>query len=197
MKVYALSDYHNDEELLPEMRKRARRADLVVIAGDLSVFEFDLDKNLREFDEWGKPVLVIHGNHEDDVSLAEAVKKYEHIEFIHGQEIVKDKVRILAWGGGGFTTTDRGLIRQAKEWAESEHKDKPTLLATHPPPHGTALDVIHSGEHVGNKSVRHAIKKLQPRYAVSGHIHECEGAEDTIGPTTCYNLGPLGKILEF
>lgn len=197
MKVYAWSDYHNDEALWPEMRKQARKADLIIIAGDLSVFEFDLDKNLKEINSWKKPVLVVHGNHEEEVSLENAVKTYENIEFVHGQEVIKGKVRILAWGGGGFTTTDRELVKKAKEWDKSEHKDKPTILVTHPPPHKTALDVVHTGEHVGNKSVRHAIKKIQPRYAVSGHIHECEGAEDTIGPTTCYNLGPIGRILEF
>ncbi|MBN1274676.1 metallophosphoesterase family protein [Candidatus Woesearchaeota archaeon] len=194
MNIYCFSDFHNRYELLPQMGERARNADLIVCAGDPTVFEFDLDKTLNEFSKWRKPVLLIHGNHEEARTLREACKRYRRLSFVHGEEVVQKGVRLLLWGGGGFGSHDKGLEEQVKEWAKSAHAALPTVLVTHAPPDGTKLDRIH-GKHVGNRSVNQAIKLLKPLYAVSGHIHEAEGAEDEIGNTACYNLGPLGRII--
>ncbi|MBD3209614.1 metallophosphoesterase [Candidatus Woesearchaeota archaeon] len=194
MKIYVFSDFHAQGDYLEEMQVKAAQADLVISAGDHSVFEFDQDNILQAFNNWNKPLLIIHGNHEEEGTLRQAVKKHPNLTFTHGEEIVKKGVRILFWGGGGFTSTDRALNKKVKEWKRSQHARLPTVLVTHAPPHNTALDDI-DGRHVGNKTIRKAIKQLKPRYAVSGHIHEAEGAEDNIGDTVCYNLGPRGRII--
>ena len=195
MNIYCFSDYHNQERLLPEMRKQATKADLVISGGDHTIFEFDQDKILREFNSWNKKTLLLHGNHEEASTVKRATKKYDNLSFTHEEEHVINGVRILTWGGGGFTLTDRELDKKIKEWKKSEHKELPTILVTHAPPYNTALDDIH-GRHVGNKTIRKAIEELQPMYAISGHIHEAEGATQTIGTTNCYNIGPKGKIIK-
>ena len=196
MNVYCFSDYHNEERYLPEMRKKAGKADIIISAGDHSVFEFDQDKALKEFNKWKKPVYLFHGNHEEESTTKEAVKKYKHITFTHGEELIINNIRLLTWGGGGFSLHDRELEKKITEWKKSKHAHLPTILITHAPPRDTTLDARGPDWHVGSKSVRKAIEQLKPAYAVSGHIHDSEGAEDKIGNTICYNLGPRGRLIE-
>jgi len=69
--------------------------------------------------------------------------------------------------------------------------DFPNLICTiHEPPHGTLLDRISSGQHVGSKGVRAFIERTQPALVVTGHIHESKGREQ-IGNTPVINPGML------
>lgn len=68
----------------------------------------------------------------------------------------------------------------------------PTLLLTHAPPHGTQLDRLKNGRHVGSKAVRAFIEKYQPTLCVCGHIHESKG-EDRLGATTLFNPGAFAQ----
>lgn len=190
MKVLVFTDFHNDYGLLPQLTKKAAEADVVVCAGDPTIFEHDLQGVLHSFNAWGKPVLMIHGNHENEESLRKACMRHKHILFVHGKETVINGVRFLCWGGGGFSLTDRGLERQLDSWKRSE---QPTILVTHAPPYKTTLDDI--GRPVGCRSVRKAIERLKPRYAISGHIHETAGAQDVIGETRLLNPGPEGRLI--
>ena len=194
MKAYCFSDYHDEEELLPKMRRLAAAADIVISAGDHTIFEHKQASILKEFASWKKPVYLIHGNHESLESLKEACKRHKDLHVIHGEEVVIRGARLLGWGGGGFTSHDRELEKRKDEWKRSEHARLPTIMVTHAPPYKTTLDLIDD-RHVGNRSIRKAIKELRPAYAVSGHIHESEGARDELGMTRCYNLGPLGKTI--
>ncbi|MHB1908008.1 MAG: metallophosphoesterase family protein [Nitrososphaerales archaeon] len=56
-----------------------------------------------------------------------------------------------------------------------------TILVTHPPPHGTKLDVIDSGEHIGSTSVRQFIEEFEPIIGLHGHIHESPGTDYLVG----------------
>jgi len=77
------------------------------------------------------------------------------------------------------------------------------ILIHHQPPYGL-LDKVGPpapkhwrGKHAGSKVILDYIKKNQPEYAFSCHIHEGEGA-GKIGKTKVYNLGVCGyKIVEF
>ena len=99
MNIFCFSDYHNEKQFLPHIRKQAMKANIIISAGDHTIFEFDQDEILKEFNSQ-------------------------------------------------------------------------------------------------NKTVIKAIKELKPIYAISGHIHEAEGAKDKIEKTICYNLGPMGKIIK-
>lgn len=62
------------------------------------------------------------------------------------------------------------------------------ILMVHTPPHGTAVDRLPSGAHVGSPGVRSLIEKYQPAVVVTGHIHEGAG-EDRIGRSHVLNPG--------
>jgi Icc-related predicted phosphoesterase len=193
MNIFCFSDYHNEITILAHLRTQAHKADIIISAGDHSIFTFDQDKILKEFNSWNKPVLITHGNHEEFQELKAACKPYKNLYPHHQEEIIIQDIRILFWGGGGFTTTDAKLDQHLPIWKQN-NKQK-TILITHAPPYGTKLDAKGKGWHVGNKTITKAIQELQPNYAISGHIHEAAGAEDKIGKTICYNLGPRGRMI--
>ncbi|QGY39254.1 serine/threonine protein phosphatase [Pseudodesulfovibrio cashew] len=64
------------------------------------------------------------------------------------------------------------------------------VCAIHEPPHGTALDMLGNGQHVGSPGVRAFIERVQPALVISGHIHEAAGV-DRVGDTTIINPGML------
>ncbi|MBC16204.1 MAG: serine/threonine protein phosphatase [Desulfovibrio sp.] len=64
------------------------------------------------------------------------------------------------------------------------------IIAIHEPPHGSTVDRIGSGDHVGSPGVRAFIERVQPAAVLTGHIHESSGI-DHIGSTPVVNPGML------
>jgi len=64
------------------------------------------------------------------------------------------------------------------------------ILAVHEPPHGTKVDTLSDGEHVGSPLVRAFIERVQPDIVLTGHIHESR-ATDMLGRTQVFNPGML------
>jgi hypothetical protein len=64
----------------------------------------------------------------------------------------------------------------------------------HGPPHGTALDQIAGGVHVGSREVRRSMERSRPLLALHGHIHESTAVSgrfaDRVGETICTLFGP-------
>jgi len=191
MRVLFFIDYHDQARYFPELSKKAAKADLIISAGDHTIFEYNNDTILSNFDAWGKPILLMHGNHERSSFLEETSKKFPNITFVHGDKKVIDGNTFLFWGGGGLRRYDPDLAEQAKRWKSAQ---QPIILVTHAPPYNTKLDDI--GTHAGNATVRDIIERFKPIIAISGHLHETEGREDTIGPTRCINPGPMGVLID-
>ncbi|RLA66568.1 MAG: metallophosphoesterase [Epsilonproteobacteria bacterium] len=75
------------------------------------------------------------------------------------------------------------------------------VVITHGPPRGV-LDFC-SGDNVGCASLRARLLDLQPKYFISGHVHEGYG-KDKLGETICLNVShmdefynPTNKLVEF
>jgi Icc-related predicted phosphoesterase len=103
--------------------------------------------------------------------------------------------------------TDTGVLREAEL---SELRGRPTLeedlrdlaragdpsctvYVCHTPPHGTALDVMHGGAHIGSHALRAFIETHQPPLTLHGHVHESHRISgafvDRLGATVCVNPG--------
>jgi hypothetical protein len=83
-----------------------------------------------------------------------------------------------------------------KKWLEKAHAMcgayDHLVLMTHNPPLNTTTDRIRSGVHVGSRSVREFIEKVQPDVCITGHIHESRGT-DRIGRTVIVNPGDFAS----
>ncbi len=191
VKVLFFSDFHNQEVFRYDLDLKAEEADLIVCAGDFTIFESDIEDVLSWMNSWGKKVLLIHGNHESESTVRSLVKDYPNLRFIHGSRFRFRGIDFLGWGGGGFSDVDEGLLRKIPIW---ERLDGKKVFVSHAPPFGTKLDYL--GEHVGNHTIRKAIKLLKPLVAVSGHIHETAGEKDHLGKSLLLNPGPSGVIID-
>jgi Icc-related predicted phosphoesterase len=205
MKVLFFVDTHGNSTKLRRLVEKSKNVDLLVCAGDFTIFEGETDAVLHELNSIGKPVLIIHGNHETASSVEHACETLKNLHFIHKNYYIagdNSNLVFFGYGGGGFSTRDEGFKRSSELFIQEfekiskqngkELKDYKIVLVTHAPPFATKLDDL--GSHVGNQSITDFIIKHQPVLAVSGHIHETAGAIDKINATKLINPGPDGMI---
>jgi len=196
MKIYAFSDIHENITSMKKVEAAVKKEDpdLVICVGDFTVFEQYLEKMIDWMDSLPKPVLLIHGNHEDE----EIVEKYcsfkHNLTFMHKQIKEINGITFVGHGGGGFSKKYPDFEKFVEE-NKKELEGKKLVLLTHAPPYETKLDLMHMG-HVGSKSYKEFIDNYKPVLALSGHIHETFTKEEKIGETLASNPGPIGKIFE-
>ncbi len=196
MRILTFADTHGSLTAFKKLKKKAKKVDLIVCAGDLTMFSDKMFYFLQKLDSIGKPVLIIHGNHESNDEMKGLVKMLKNIKMIHNSVYKMGHYIFFGWGGGGFALTDKRFEKSAKKkFKKYCNKKFKTMLVTHAPPYGTKLDVVYY-EHVGNKSIFEFIYKNQPNIAVCGHIHDCSKRRDKIKKTPVLNTGGDGVIVE-
>ncbi|MBN2112096.1 metallophosphoesterase family protein [Candidatus Woesearchaeota archaeon] len=198
MKILAFVDLHGSLKALKRLQALVdkEKPDVIVCAGDISIFEQNLDYLVHRISKFKKPVFIVHGNHEEEGILKKSCSLFENVNFIHGKAQECNGVLFIGWGGGGFSTSDKEFEKKSKEFSKELEKYEKAVLITHAPPYNTRLDRIIE-ESCGNKSIRKFIsentKKI--KIAVSGHLHENSGKEDHVKETRVINPGPFGKIV--
>jgi len=192
----AFGDVHESTGMVGEIPGLAE-ADGVIITGDITnrgsreaashVIEAVVAVNPR--------VLAQPGNMDTDTVQAYLAEQDMDIHL---------RVRELAPGlglmGVGLSTpTPFGTPGEVPEetlirWLDETHRLAEgfdmLICVIHEPPHGSRLDQLGNGQHVGSPGVRAFIEKTQPALAVTGHIHESTGM-DMIGETPVINPGML------
>jgi hypothetical protein len=200
MKVLFFIDTHGNESMLRKILAKSKEADLIVCLGDFTTFESDMEAILKQLNAIGKPVLLLHGNHETLEGIMHASKNLQNIHFIHRNYYITSDLIFLGYGGGGFSTRDDEFTRLAEYFVKDKElllKTRKFILLTHAPPYGTRIDDMGKAfGHVGNQSITEFIVKHQPLLAISGHIHETAGQEDKINKTRLINPGWDGVIIE-
>ncbi|MGV8172231.1 MAG: metallophosphoesterase family protein [Candidatus Woesearchaeota archaeon] len=199
MKVLFFVDTHGSRGCLRRLREKSTDVDLLVCAGDFTIFEGGMTSILKDFNDIGKPMLLIHGNHETSSSVLVECAQLKNLHFIHKKYFVYDDLVFYGFGGGGFSITDEQFTHESELFMRefkrlSDTKKYRLILVTHAPPYGTRLDYL--GEHVGNKNIVDFIHKYHPMLAVSGHLHENAGIVDKINITRMINPGADGVILD-
>jgi len=141
-----------------------------------------------------KPLLLIHGNHEDEHELERVCQSHKNIIWLHKKFYESGEYIFSGYGGGGFAMREKGFEQFSKKITETA-KGKKLVMLFHQPPHKNKTDYIW-GEHAGSKSFREFIKKAKPELALCGHLHENSGKHDRIGKTLVMNPGPEGKYIK-
>ncbi len=196
MKILTFVDTHGELKALKKLKKKAEKVDLIICAGDISMFSNKLFYFMQQIDSFGKPVLMVHGNHESVDEMKELSKKLKNTIIIHDSIYKIDNYVFFGWGGGGFALRDKKfekhINKKFKKYCTKEFK---TILVTHAPPYGTKLDIVYH-EHVGSKSIFEFVYKNDVTYVVCGHIHDCNKRRDVIKKTPVLNTGGDGIIIE-
>lgn len=199
MKILAFTDIHGSLIALRriEQKVKAQKPDIIVCAGDISIFEHGIIGLIKRLNRLNKKTIIIHGNHEDEHTFTKLSNLFKNIIFIHKKHFIEDNALFLGYGGGGFSIIDKGFDKIAKTKFKKMikgNKGKKIILVTHAPPYRTKLDKLIQG-HCGSKSIRNFVEKSNIDLLICGHLHENFGKEDKIGKTKIINPGPFGKIV--
>lgn len=205
MRILAAADIHDQKKAMQALKKKAKEADVFLIAGDFTLFENDMERIIKDFSKMHHCILIIQGNHETADAVEELCEAHENVIYLDCRGIEIDGYFFLAIEGNGFARKDEDfeevaeqflpIVEERRKAMASEGKELKVILMTHAPPYNTKLDDLGDA-HCGNQSVKRFIKQLKPDVAISGHIHECSGKEDTLGKTRLINPGPSGKIID-
>jgi len=195
MKLFIFTDIHGNLSNLNKIKTqiKEKKPDLLLCAGDITIFEQDLNRVLLRLNGLGKPLLLIHGNHESGPVLRHACSKYENIIFLHKKLHFLRNFCFVGYGGGGFSFVEPEFTTFIKK-QKDKLKGKKLVLLVHQPPFKTKLDEVHR-EHAGNKTFRDFVVTYRPELVVCGHLHENEGKKDVIKKTKIINPGPEGVFL--
>lgn len=203
MRILAFTDLHAGITAYKKLLLKVKKfnPDLLICTGDFTIFEQNIEPVLGKIAELGKPVLLIHGNHESDAIVAKIAKRHPNIAFIHNKFHKIGEYTFIGHGGGGFYGQGDNLEGD-EEFEELIRQNKRKLkgklvLLTHAPPARTKLDYIDwIGDHVGCTSYTDFINKYNPLLALSGHLHENFCVKEKYGKTVLLNPGPEGMIIE-
>lgn len=193
MKILAFADLHGSKSSLGKLIKKSKNCDIIICAGDISIFSINLKKIILKFKKTKKPLIIIPGNHESPQDL-EKIKQNFLIP-LHEKIYRLNNLVFIGYGTDGFSIKDKEFESFIKKVKTKLKKQDKIILITHGPPHNTKLDKLPYFGHVGNKSYRKAIKILKPFLYISGHLHENFNKKDKINKTFLINPGPEGKLI--
>ncbi len=198
-RILAVGDIHGDQNLVKRLAKKAKdeNVDLVIIAGDLTMFEQSTKNLIGPFAKENKEVLLIPGNHETMSTIRNLTEIYPKTKHIHGYSIKKNDIGIFGAGYdstvGPFAIEDEEIFRILKKGNENIKNLKKKIMVTHSPPEGSIAEF--SGFE-GSKAVTKAIKEFKPDVLISAHIHEAGGLQEKIGKTIVLHVARKPTIFE-
>jgi len=198
MRILAFTDIHSSLLALKTLEKKVKekKPDLLISAGDMTVFGDRMEWVMKRIAKMGVPTLVIPGNHEEENPLAAVCKRHKNLIYIHKKTYVMDNILFIGHGGEGFSYTTPDFEKWVTKIKDKIKGFKMMVLVTHQPPYNTRLDDVY-GNQVGSKTYRKFIQQYTSRIKlhVCGHIHECARRHDKIGKTRVINPGPLGVLI--
>ncbi len=199
MRILAASDIHGDVSIAGRLAKRAEEesADLVILAGDLTLSDDLVEGILAPFVRRDLRVAILAGNHDSFATTAFLAERYK-VTDLHASSLAIGDVGVFGCGGaniGLFALEEEAIERYLARAHESVKAKAHRIMVTHVHPEGSraaGMTTIFPG----SSGVRASIERLSPDIHICGHVHEAEGLEERIGETTIYNVGEQGKIID-
>ena len=192
-----VADFHGipgGENNLLKFLKRGY--DCLALIGDITNFgPANLAESLlKRVKATGVPTFAVPGNC-DPKQILQVLEKYG--VNLHGKRERLGDATFVGLGGSNLTPFNTPFELTEAEIQEELAAltcttDANWVLITHAPPHGTKLDQIAEGTHVGSKSIRKFIEQKQPLVALCGHVHEARNT-DKLGRTLMVNPGQISK----
>jgi Icc-related predicted phosphoesterase len=197
-KILAVGDIHGDTGLVNRLAEKAKKenVDLVILAGDLTMFESSIKNLIGPFVKAKKQVLIIPGNHESIATVDFLAEMYPNTKNIHGYSFRKDDLGIFGAGSADIGINqikDSEIFSLLKKGHEGVKDLKKQIMVTHMHPRGSKAEF--SG-FLGSAAIRKAVNEFKPDFLITAHIHEAAGLEEQIGKTKVINVSRKEKIFE-
>lgn len=195
MIILSFTDSHGDIAGFERARETIKQADVVLLTGDITHFGDSAAtvEVLDSFRDDAKRILALPGNC-DYPTVNQYLEKRELS--LHGRHKIIDGIGFVGIGKSlpcpGRTPgemTEAQFETMFEKALKDVPSDIPLVFVMHQPPSDTVNDAIHSGAHVGSKTIRKYIEAYKPLVCFTGHIHEGKGI-DQIGETRIINPGP-------
>jgi Icc-related predicted phosphoesterase len=190
MKILHISDTHGFHEMFP--MERFKDIDVVVHSGDCSNWR-DVVKNeqeVRAFLAWYRDVPVAHkiyvaGNHDTSIERNRVTPgdfSQAGIIYLENASTTIDGIKF--WGSPHTPTFGEWAFMKSREtigrvW---EHIPEDTdVLIVHGPPKGVrdlSFDRYNNLEFCGDNALRKAVRRIQPKLMLFGHIHDMDGVDN-------------------
>jgi len=196
MRILAFSDLHMARARAEAIVKASAEADLVIGAGDFCNHREKQPEAMNLLTGLSAPMIAVPGNAESYAELCEAA--HAGTTVLHGEAVEVAGLRIFGLGGAVPETPFGSWSWDISEaGAETLLKacNSADILVTHSPPKGVA-DETSGRLSIGSTAVRDAIKRIQPKLVLCGHVHESWGVEGWIGASRIVNLGPTPNWFE-
>jgi len=197
MRLLCLSDIHGDRLALKRILARAKAADAILLAGDLTNFGTPngAERIVRMAQDYCDTVLAVAGNC-DSAAIDARLTRLGVSLFQRGVAVGTVGFYGLSamppWLSGMYALTDEqstAALQAGRRQLPDVHNE---VIVSHPPPYGTSVDCTHSGQHVGSQALMEFVWEHEPALVVCGHIHEAVGI-DQIGFTTVVNCGQAAR----
>ncbi|MBI4919189.1 metallophosphoesterase family protein [archaeon] len=195
MKIFAFTDLHESLSTFKKIQEKIKKEkpDLIVCAGDFTVFEQHINEMMQKISSLGN-VFLIHGNHETE-AVTKKLCEQNKITFIHKKIKIIDDYVFVGFGSGGFDMIDKEF-EHFIEHIKNQLKGKKVILVTHAPFYDTKIDFLYK-QHRGNKSYTKFIKNnSNVILGICGHFHETFKKRDKINQATVINPGADGEFIE-
>jgi len=193
MRILAFGDLHGDSKALSKLLKKITDdVDIIICLGDVGDWGENDKKIIAQFKRFGKPFLLIPGNHEHESGLAQIAEKFDFVAYLHKGCYQINNYIFFGYGGGGFARENKEFEKVVNQFSKSIKKDNVVVTFTHGPPADTKLDLIPGFGHVGCRSIRKLILEVKPILHLCGHIHDTFGEKEVLGKTLVVNPGPTG-----
>lgn len=195
MEIIAIADTHSKMGRVEEAEDAIRKADFLVIAGDITHFgdKYDVEKIISLFKKINPNIMAVPGN-------CDHLDINDHLGSIctdlHGKSQQHGEIGFFGLGGSNhtpFSTPQEYTDEELKEILEKGYenlKSKIKVMVSHGAPFDTKLDLTGRGIHAGSMVVRKFIENNHVDLVICGHIHESRGI-DYIGDTMIVNPGPF------
>ena len=182
MMLFAISDIHGATKPIDESAPLIRKADWVVIAGDITRTKTRTEAAdvIACVEQYSTRILSVHGNWDRP-----EVKDYleEKGYSLHGKGRILDGIGFFGVGGSSPTPlntateyTEEEIALALRTGYEQVHAVARIVLISHVPPRG-----IRDRSFLGLRGGSHSVKAFLEEHPVSlclcGHIHEAAGIE--------------------
>jgi uncharacterized protein len=201
MRIFAAGDLHGDTGLAKKLAQTAKKnkAELVILAGDLTNFETSTDNLIYPFKKEGLKVLLIPGNHETLATTDFLAELYD-IKNIHGYAVRYQDIGIFGAGGSSVVgpspkISERESFELLKKGFENIKYLPKKIMVTHEHPAGSKIEKF-TEFFQGSKAIKKAITDFMPDILICSHVHEADGLEEKIGKTRVISVGKKGKFLD-
>jgi len=197
VRLLVTGDLHGDKKIANKLAEKAEKngVDIVVITGDLTIFDIDRKGMIGPFLEKCKKVLFVGGNHDSLQTIKDVENEYK-IPNLQEYAVNTDDIGFFGCGGGNIGinyVSENDMFRAIKNGFRYVKDAKTKILVTHIHPKGSLIEKF---SFPGSEAITKAIYEFRPDIHVCGHIHELEGAVEVMGTTKVMCVGSSGRIID-